>query len=93
MKFDKGQIARIADVIFIGPFMIWFAITAKNIPILYSSLMIALGLVTMIYNLKNFVLYFYPNNKNNINDLFFGLFTGILWIIIYLWRKKDSGNH
>ena len=94
MAFDKGQIARIADVLFIGPFMIWFAIVAKDISILNSSIMIALGLGTVIYNLKNFVLKFYPTSVYDINDLYFGLFTVILCIIIYLCRiylrKKNS---
>ena len=87
MKIDKGQAARFADVIFIGPYMIWFALVAKDISILNSSLMIALGIGTIIYNLKNFVLKFYPASKYNMNDWYFGLITVILWIIIYLIRN------
>ena len=87
MKIDKGQAARFADVIFIGPYMIWFALVAKDISILNSSLMIALGIGTIIYNLKNFVLKFYPTSKYNMNDWYFGLITVILWIIIYLIRN------
>ena len=84
MKNNKGQAARIMDVVFLGPYMVWFAIVAKDISILNSSLMIALGIGTIIYNLKNFVLNYYPNSRYNINDWYFGLMTIILWIIIYL---------
>ena len=86
MKIDKGQAARIMDVVFLGPYMVWFAIVAKDISILNSSLMIALGIGTIIYNLKNFVLNYYPNSRYNMNDWYFGLMTVILWIIIYLIR-------
>lgn len=86
MKIDKGQAARIMDVVFLGPYMVWFAIIAKDISILNSSLMIALGIGTIIYNLKNFVLNYYPNSRYNMNDWYFGLMTVILWIIIYLIR-------
>ena len=87
MKIDKGQAARIMDVIFLGPYMIWFAIVAKDISILNSSLMIALGIGTIIYNLKNFVLNYYPISQYNMNDWYFGLITVILCIIIYLIRN------
>lgn len=86
MKIDKGQTARIMDVVFLGPYMVWFAIVAKDISIFNSSLMIALGIGTIIYNLKNFVLNYYPNSRYNMNDWYFGLMTVILWIIIYLIR-------
>ena len=86
MKIDKGQVARIMDIIFLGPYMIWFAIVAKDISILNSSLMIALGIGTIIYNLKNFVLKYYPTSKYNMNDIYFGIFTLILCLIIYLIR-------
>ena len=87
MKTDKGQLARVADVIFLGPYMIWFAIMAKNISILNSSLMIAMGAATIIYNLKNFILTLQPNPRFAINDFYFGLFAIVLWLIIYLGRN------
>ena len=90
MKIGKGQAARIADVIFLGPYMIWFALVAKDISILNSSLMIALGIGTIIYNLKNFLFNYYPAPKYNMNDIYFGIFTGVLWVIIYLIRKYSQ---
>ena len=87
MKIDKGQAARIMDVIFLGPYMIWFAIMAKNISILNSSLMIAMGVGTIIYNLKNFILTLRPNPRFAIHDFYFGLFAIVLWLIIYLGRN------
>ena len=55
-----------------------------------SSLMIALGIGTIIYNLKNFLFNYYPAPKYNMNDIYFGIFTGVLWVIIYLIRKYSQ---
>ena len=87
MKTDKGQLARVTDVIFLGPYMIWFGIIAKNVSILNSSLMIAMGVGTIIYNLKNFILTLRPNPRFAIHDFYFGLFAIILWLIIYFTRN------
>lgn len=87
MKTDKGQLARVADVIFLGPYMIWFAIIAKNVSVLNSSLMITMGICTIIYNLKNFILTLQPNPRFLIHDFYFGLFAVILWLVIYFIRN------
>jgi len=87
MKTDKGQFARVVDVIFLGPYMIYFAIIAKNVSILNSSLMISMGVITIIYNFKNFLQTLRPNPRYNFHDFYFGLMSIILWLIIYLCRE------
>lgn len=50
----KTQLVRIADVAFIGPFMIYAATKLKGND---KAIMTALGVATMIYNGINFIKY------------------------------------
>lgn len=50
----KTQVVRIADVAFIGPFMLYAATKLKDQD---RAIMIALGLATIIYNGINFIKY------------------------------------
>ena len=51
----KGQGTRLMDVFALGPFMVWFAIGAKNMPNWSRWLMGVSGTGTIIYNLYNYI--------------------------------------
>ena len=51
----KGQGARLMDVFALGPFMVWFAIGAKNMPDWSRWIMGFSGVGTILYNLLNYI--------------------------------------
>ena len=51
----KPQNIRIADVLVLGPFSIWFGAMAKDMPTLARTAMIMYGVGTMAYNGKNYL--------------------------------------
>jgi len=50
----KPQIVRLVDIFVIGPLLIWAGGQEKPLPVGVKNLLITLGIVTVIYNLKNF---------------------------------------
>jgi len=50
------QVARLGDVFLLGPFMIWFAVSADRAPDWARLLMGVSGLMTMGFNLRNYAL-------------------------------------
>ena len=54
-EISKSQGIRLADVIFIGPFLIWAARKEKLSP-RAKAVMAVIGVLTIGYNLKNYLL-------------------------------------
>lgn len=52
---NKGQIARIFDILILGPFMMWYALKTPNVGKIAQGLMFSSGLMTLLYNLQNFL--------------------------------------
>lgn len=50
----KTQQVRMLDVLLVGPFMVWFASTAKG-PEWARLTMAALGILTILYNGANYL--------------------------------------
>jgi hypothetical protein len=55
MKGDRVQEIRLIDVFLLGPFMIWFGVTAESVPEWAGILMVIFGALTIIYNAKNYL--------------------------------------
>ena len=51
----KAQSVRIIDVLILGPFMIWFGIIAEAVPLWAKIVMIFSGIMTILYNAKNWL--------------------------------------
>jgi hypothetical protein len=51
---DKTQAIRLADVLLVGPFMIWFGGQARA-PDWAKHSMIGLGVLTILYNGRNYL--------------------------------------
>ena len=43
------------DVFLLGPFMIWFGVIAENVPEWAGILMVVSGVLTIVYNAKNYL--------------------------------------
>jgi hypothetical protein len=56
MKSYKSQDIRLVDVFLLGPFMIWFGVIAENVPEWASILMVVSGVLTILYNAKNYLM-------------------------------------
>ena len=54
-EMSKSQNIRLLDILFIGPFMIYFASKAKGINELERTIMCLLGGATILYNGKNYL--------------------------------------
>jgi hypothetical protein len=50
----KAQGIRLFDVIYLGPFMIYFGAAAKNMPLWARGVMIISGVGTILYNARNY---------------------------------------
>ena len=81
-KYSKGQLARVFDILLIGPLMIYYGYTSSDSKLL-GSIMMSIGVSTIIYNFQNFISNIIPNLISNTNDIYFGVFTVFLAIIIY----------
>lgn len=51
---DLFQSARMVDVFLLGPFMLWYASSAKGMPDWARLVMVVSGLMTMGFNLRNY---------------------------------------
>ena len=51
----KTQNVRLLDVLALGPFMVWFAMSARGVPGWARAVMVASGLGTMLYNAANYI--------------------------------------
>ena len=51
----KPQNIRLADILLLGPFSIWFGVKAKEMPTWARTAMIAYGVGTIAYNSKNYL--------------------------------------
>lgn len=54
-KYDKTQMIRLVDVLFIGPFLIYVAYTTPGIGETEKFLLFVIGLLTMLYNGDNYL--------------------------------------
>ena len=89
MVFEKGQVARIVDILVIGPFLIWVAYSHDCFSAETYALLFAFGIGTIIYNLFNFL----GNLKIisfEINDYIFGAFTLIVTLILFFIKRNQS---
>ena len=92
-NFNKGQFARIIDISFLGPFMIWYGYS-NNHKLLFKTLMMSLGIGTILNNFQNLIANIISNFINQTNDIFYGLFTIIIWFILYnIFKNKDTNNN
>ena len=55
MRSDRVQEIRLIDVFLLGPFMIWFGVTAESVPEWAVILMVVSGVLTIAYNAKNYL--------------------------------------
>jgi len=55
MKGSIVQEIRLVDVFLLGPFMIWFGIAANGVPEWAGILMVVSGVLTIVYNAKNYL--------------------------------------
>ena len=55
MNTPELQAARIMDVLLLGPFMVWFALRATNMPDWAKVTMAFSGLATMWFNGRNYI--------------------------------------
>jgi len=55
MTTPEFQAARTMDVLLLGPFMIWFAYQANNMPDWARGAMAISGLMTMWFNGRNYL--------------------------------------
>ncbi len=53
MDYGKSQGVRLVDVLLLGPFMIW-AGSKKKLPGWARAALLAAGVATVLYNLKNY---------------------------------------
>lgn len=51
-KYEKAQFIRVLDVVFIGPYMIWFALNS-DMKESHKLILGSLGLATIVYNYNN----------------------------------------
>lgn len=51
----KTQRVRLLDVFALGPFMIWYALTAKGMPRGASFVLLVAGVATIVYNARNYL--------------------------------------
>jgi len=51
----KAQYLRVIDVLFLGPFMVWFGIVADGIALWAQIVMVFFGITTIFYNAKNWL--------------------------------------
>ncbi len=51
---DKSQTVRLVDIGLLGPFMIWYGFQDR-VPAWAGTLMVVSGLLTMVYNARNYV--------------------------------------
>ena len=54
--FSKSQEVRIIDILFLGPFMIWYGIKSKEMPMWARTTMVISGILTIWYNWRNYSL-------------------------------------
>lgn len=47
---EKSADVRLLDVFVLGPFMIWFGLTARGVSPLARSAMVVAGIGTIVYN-------------------------------------------
>lgn len=52
---EKTQEIRLLDVLLLAPFMIWFGITATNVQQWAKFTMIIAGILTALYNGRNYL--------------------------------------
>jgi hypothetical protein len=52
---DKSQEIRLIDVFIISPFLIYYGLKAGRIPQTAKDIMVVLGILTGIYNGKNYL--------------------------------------
>lgn len=52
----KPQSVRLLDVFALGPFMVWFALRAKGVPLWAVNVMVLAGLLTITYNARNYLI-------------------------------------
>ncbi len=55
MNTPQLQDARTVDVLLLGPFMVWFALKATNMPGWAKTVMAFSGLATVWFNGRNYV--------------------------------------
>ena len=55
IQMGKSQGIRLLDVFLLGPFMVYFSYKAKGVSDLERNLMYALGVATVLYNAKNYL--------------------------------------
>ena len=55
MNTPQLQAARTIDVLLLGPFMVWFALKATNIPDWARGVMALSGLATVWFNGRNYI--------------------------------------
>jgi hypothetical protein len=83
----KGQLARLVDIILLGPFMIWYASTTKNETNQTKdekaarALLFAAGIMTILYNAYNLI-----GNLPLVNIVIpnMDVTSGLLFIIVFL---------
>jgi hypothetical protein len=52
----KGQWVRLADVVFVGPLMVYFGVQARDVSPWLRGAMVALGAATVIFNGRNYLM-------------------------------------
>lgn len=52
---EKTQEIRLVDIFLLSPFMVWFGITATNVPQWTKFVMVISGILTAWYNGRNYL--------------------------------------
>lgn len=52
--YEKGQNTRLFDTFLLGPFMLWFAVSASGMPLWARMLLGVSGVGTVTYNWANY---------------------------------------
>ena len=89
---SKGQLARAADVVIIGPTMIYFGIKAIAINLFLQAFMIAIGIGTIIYNGQNYLAGYgmAPGANDYIMATITFFITGIIYFILADSRMRNK---
>lgn len=55
-QIEKSQEVRLIDVFILAPFMVWFGMKAEGVPKLAKTAMIVSGILTALYNGRNYLI-------------------------------------
>ena len=84
-EVSKGQLARIFDVVLIGPIMMWFGLTCgKGVA---PNVLTALGVGTIFYNLHNYLSAQKPAGSDA-DDRHYAFATFVTFVVLHAARAR-----